>query len=172
MQYRCDDIERILASSLDAAYDHDAFMAHIESCESCRKLGTLETGAENAFDSLLPSSAPESIAVNVMKAVKLEAKIASPTAIANRIRLALLGAIYLIIIALTMANQKIIISGMVKAADELNRIWGFSSSLGITRESVVSYLNKAALSPVLLTALMGLAIIIWTFSVLRFRETN
>jgi hypothetical protein len=172
MQYYCDDILRILALPLEAEYDHDAFAAHVESCSICRKLGILEPGAEKILGSLLSSPAPETIGINIMTSIRQEAKTPNPIAIAGKVRFALLGAIYVFIALITLVNQKAVLGGIITSWDELNRIWSFSSSLGITRESLVVYLNRASLSPILLTAVMGIAIIFWTFSVLRFRETN
>jgi hypothetical protein len=107
-----------------------------------------------------------------MTSIRQEAKTPNPIAIAGKVRFALLGAIYVFIALIALVNQKAVFGSIIASLDELNRIWGFSSSLGITRESLAAYLNRASLSPILLTALMGIAIIFWTFSVLRFREVN
>jgi hypothetical protein len=172
MQYSCNDIQRLLASPMDAFYDHDAFISHVESCEECSQMGILEPSMEMALASLLPYFASESMAPKVMNVIQRETQFTNPIRIANKIRIVLLGAIYLIIASIALANQKVILNGVISSMDELNHIAGISSHLGITVANLLTYVNKASLSPLLLTSLMGVTIIVWIFSVLRFRDTN
>jgi hypothetical protein len=172
MQYSCHDITKILASLYDAAYNHDAFMAHIESCASCRQLGILEPQTEEMLGSLQPCSAPDTLELNIMRSVRQETRNARPISVVNQARLAFLAAIYLIIAAITMSNREAITSGMVSALNELDRLWRFFGVLGIENGSLLSSANKLFLSPMILTALMGITMVIWIYSILCFRDTN
>ena len=171
MPYTCSDIEKILSASLDDGYDHDAFLAHIESCPSCRKLGILEPAAEATLDSYLPTSAPSSIALNVMNSIRNESRITGPIAIGNKIRFILLGAIYVVIAAITIANREVIAGSILSSLNEIRRIWGFAGSSGLSGESMLTFINKASFSPIIFAGLAGAAMLLWTFSIIRFRET-
>lgn len=172
MQYSCDDIQRILASPIDAQFDHNAFVMHLESCASCQQLGILEPVAEKALGSLLPSPAPETIALNIMQSIQEQVRITSPITSAKKVVAVLLGAIYFVIAAISLANGKAIINAIVTSFYELKHLSGLIASLGINREALSSNINKASFSPMILTGLMGISILVWVYSILRFRDTN
>jgi hypothetical protein len=170
MPYTCNDINKLIASDGDIAFDNDAFLLHIESCPICRELASLDPETEMVLRSLLPLTAPDSISQNVLRAIDLETKHSGILSAAKHIRYALIGSLYFVIAVIAIFNYKILASAIGSTQQELGRIWGFTESLGAVKESLTAYPSKIVTSPLFLIACVGAVMLLWFFSILRIWE--
>jgi predicted anti-sigma-YlaC factor YlaD len=172
MRYTCRDIEQIILSDLEDSFDQAGFWEHLESCASCRQYAQLEPDVENELGLLLPYPAPETLSSSVMRAIRLEAKQRNVSVIFRQVRLLLVPAIYILTIIIGLVNLKAIKGGLGSAAIELSQVPAIYNYLGFSKDSFINGVISLAASPLLIATLIGVAVLLWSFSIIKLREIS
>jgi hypothetical protein len=170
MPYNCCDIENLLNAEIETGFDWDEFDKHLLSCEKCRSLIELDPKANDLLSVAIPATAPTGNYAEIMKAIRLqetEAKSIAP--LARYLVPILTGAISM---ALVFFN-KLLFDNAIKYLNlDIGKIIEYFSFPDNLKTSIVTEAVKVSESPLLLTACVGLAFLIWFHSISSFEKVS
>jgi hypothetical protein len=173
MQFECQNIKAIIDSNFDIRFDEEQFLNHIESCPDCRALVELKPEVEERLANLLVHPAPVLFTDEVLKTIRAGKTVSSLETIFKTIQWAASGIALGIAIVMTILNRGVIASAFdaIRNQSVTHEIISFIQPLGILKDKIGGELSLIVNSPLILAALTATVVLIWSYCILKFRET-
>jgi len=171
MRYDCNQFAETLNNDQLEVSDEKAFIAHIEHCSKCAALVTLDRELENELHSMLPEPSPDTVLRGVAHSLQMDS--IEMSRLRRNFRLLVLAS------AISVAATVIIIIAKLKSSvsyipeldSALSKGISILESVHFPEIDLAGIIYKLAGSPLLMVSLIGLIVLIWTFSILGIRES-
>jgi hypothetical protein len=172
MPYNCNDIENLLITEIETGIDCDDFENHLATCKKCQSLVSLDMKADEFLRGAIPVSAPANNYGNIMHSIKeleISKKPWRATSIMRYLVPAITGIFSLLLVIL---NRPVFESGARHLNWDLSKIWQYFNFVGETKSAIISETLKLTASPLLLGAGIGMAFLIWFYSISAFEKAT
>ena len=172
MQFNCRNIKAIIDSNFDIRFDEEQFLKHIESCPTCGALVELKPEVEERLTSLLVHPVPILFADEVLRTIRASEKASSLEMTFKAIQWAASGIALGIAVIMTILSRGIIASAFdaIKDQSVIKEIIDMVRPLGILKDEIGGEVPLIINSPLILAALTGTVVLIWSYCILKFRE--
>ena len=173
MPLDCTDIHEIVDSDFNCRFSEEWFLEHVEFCSNCRKLFELRPELEERLINLLPQAAPAELSNQLLSIIHISERVTQLQKI-KEIVLGMASVLSFAILAILVLLNRGILSSLASFAG-IRQLAGeaaeFIKPLEILKSQLADGLILITSSPLLLATLVASIVLVWSFCILKFRET-
>jgi len=171
MQDRCRQILIALKSG-DSDPDNNILLAHLENCPACRRVLELPPEISNEIGNINLLPAPEKIYENTMAALRSQHAERIGLHYWRLTRIGAIMALYLSIFFFIANNWNTLMANLYTTAGDFILLFkANASNIPAQFDTLSNITGGLSRSPIFLTSILMSVTIIWTFTLIKIRDT-